>query len=228
MSGGGEKTEAPTPKRRQKALDDGEFLKSREFASALVILIGCAWIALLGPALLAACKQVMKASFTFGRDDVEHFEPFRPLIEAGWKLAPSIIALLAVSVGAAVLSQAGLGQLRFNPKLLAPKPNKLNPASGLKRMFGMAGVIELGKSLLKVVLLGAIGAWLLWGLARPSIGLVSSDLNTAVAGLGGSFITLLFTMAGGLLLIAGVDVPIAAFRLLSKLRMTKEEVKEEH
>src|SRR3569832_453623 len=101
----GEKTEAPTPKRKQKAVEEGQLLKSRDFATLLVVLVGCAWMALLGPSLIAACKQVMVASFSFGRADVEDFEPWKPLTEAAWKLAPSMGGLLALSFAAAVLSQ---------------------------------------------------------------------------------------------------------------------------
>ena len=224
----GEKTEAPTPKRKQKALDDGEMLKSREFASALGVLVGCAWLAMLGPALVSACKGVMAAGFTFGRADIEHFEPWRPLAEAGWKLAPSLGMLFAVSVIAAIVSQAGLGALRFNAKLWTPKASKLNPGAGLKRIFGAQGWIELGKSLLKVVLLGSIGGYMLWSMSESSIGLVSSDFNRAIETLGGSFVTLMFVMAGGLVLIAGLDVPIQIVRLMQRLKMSKDEVKQEY
>jgi flagellar biosynthesis protein FlhB len=228
MSEFGEKTEAPTPKRQEKARDEGQLLSSREFGSALGVLVGCAWVATLGPGLLAACKEVMAAGFTFGRADVEKFEPWRPIVEALWKLAPSLAALFALSVGAAILSQAGLGSLRFNPKLWGPKPSKLNPASGMKRIFGANGWVELGKSLLKVTLLGSIGAWLLWSSAEGSIALVSSDIGTAVDSLGSTFLTLLFVMSGGLVLIAMIDVPLSAFRLNKQLRMSKEEIKQEH
>jgi len=224
----GEKTEAPTPKRKQKAVDDGQLLKSRDFATALVVLVGCGWMALMGPALIAACKQVMTASFTFGRADIDDFQPWKPIAEAGWRLAPSMGALLALTFVAAVLSQAGLGALIFNGKLIAPKASRINPASGLKRMFGPNGWIELGKSLLKVVLLGAIGWWMLGALVNPSMGLVSSDVNGAIGMMGGRFVTLLFAMAGGLLLIAGVDLPIQLVRHLQQLRMSKQEIKDEH
>lgn len=224
----GEKTEAPTPKRKQKAVEEGQLLKSRDFATALVVMVGCAWMALLGPSLIAACKQVMASGFTFTHADIEDFEPFKPINEAAWKLAPSMGALLALSFVAAVLSQAGLGALTFNGKLFAPKASRINPASGLKRMFGPNGWIELGKSLLKVVLLGAIGWYMLGSLINPSMGLVSSDVNGAIGMMGGRFITLLFTMAGGLLLIAGIDLPIQLIRHLNQLRMSKQEIKDEH
>jgi flagellar biosynthetic protein FlhB len=224
----GEKTEAPTPKRKQKAVDQGQLLKSRDFATALVILVGCAWMAMLGPSLFAACKGLMSASFTFDRGDVEHFEPWRPLLEAGWKLAPSMGSLLALSFVAAILSQAGIGALTWNNKLFAPKGSRVDPVAGFKRIFGPTGWIELGKSLLKVVLLGAIGWWMLSSTASSTMGLISSDVNAAVGTMGGQFVTLLFAMAGGLLLIAGIDLPIQLIRHLRQLRMSKQEIRDEH
>ncbi|ATY33005.1 flagellar type III secretion system protein FlhB [Sphingomonas psychrotolerans] len=224
----GEKTEAPTARRKRKAVEEGQLLKSKDFGTALVILIGCVWMAFLGPSLIGACKEVMTASFSFGRGDVEHFEPWRPLASAGWKLAPSLGGLFALSVIAAILSQAGLGSIGWNNKLFAPKASRINPASGLKRMFGPTGWIELGKSLLKVLLLGAMGAWMLRSITRSTLGHVSSDLHGAVGSLGGQFLALMFVMAAGLLIIAGVDLPIQMIRHFRQLRMTKQEVKEEH
>jgi flagellar biosynthetic protein FlhB len=224
----GERTEAPTPKRLQKARDDGDLLKSREFAAALGVLVGCGWLAMLGPALMGTLKEVMAAGFKFGRADVEHFEPWRPIAEAMWKLAPSLGLLFAVATLGAVLSQAGLGALGFNAKLMAPKPDRMNPASGLKRIFGATGWIELGKSLLKVVLLGAIGFWMLWQAAHATMGLASTDLHRAVGSLSGTFFAMLFAMSAGLVIIAGVDVPIQIIQRLNRLKMSKQEIRDEH
>lgn len=224
----GEKTEAPTARRKRKAVEEGQLLKSKDFGTALVILLGCVWMAFLGPSLIVACKEVMTASFSFGRGDVEHFEPWRPLASAGWKLAPSLIGLFVLAMIATILSQAGLGSIGWNNKLFAPKASRINPGSGLKRMFGPTGLIELGKSLLKVLLLGAMGAWMLRSITHRSLGQVSSDLPGAVGALSGQFLTLMFVMAAGLLIIAGVDLPIQMIRHFRQLRMTKQEVKEEH
>ncbi len=101
---------------------------------------------------------------------------------------------------------------------MAPKPSKLNPASGLKRIFGTHGWIELGKSLLKVVLLGALGAYMLWKTSRTTLGLAQSDLNGAIGSLGGTFITILLVMGFGLILIAGFDVPIQIIQLFPSSR----------
>ena len=224
----GEKTEAPTPKRRKDAWEKGDILRSRELATALVMMAGVAWLIMLGGNLLAACKALMAESFRFDHADIEDFAPWRPLVQAGWHLLPSLAGLFAITIVAAILSQAGLGSLGFNASLLAPKASRVNPASGLKRIFGMQGWTELGKSLLKIVLLGAIGAWMLWKAQHMTIGLAAADLPNAIAALGGTLMAILIAMAGGLALIAGIDVPIQLIRLLAKLRMTKQEIKDEH
>jgi flagellar biosynthesis protein FlhB len=225
---GGEKTEAPSSKRLREAAEKGDILKSRELGAALVTAAGVAWVVVFGPELVAACKAIMAASFRFGRADVEDFAPMRPLVEAGWRLVVPIASLFAITIAAAIASQAGLGSLTFNAGLLAPKGERVNPGAGLKRIFGASGWIELGKSLLKAVLLGAIGWWVMGRVAATSFGLGSTDLGQAVGALGGMLSNVLIAMAAGLVVIAGIDVPIQAIRRLSKLRMTKQEVRDEH
>jgi flagellar biosynthetic protein FlhB len=224
----GERTEAPTAKRKRDATEKGDVLRSRDFATALVILAGCGWLAFFGPSLVAACKALMMSSFEFGRADIEDFSPWRPLASSGWQIAPAILSLFAITIAAAIFGQAGLGSLTFNASLFAPKAERINPGSGLKRILGPKGWIELGKSLLKVVLLGSIGVYMLWSIRSMTIALVSSDVETAVSSLGGTFLSVLFAMAGGMALIAGMDVPIALFQLLAKLRMSKQEIKDEN
>jgi flagellar biosynthetic protein FlhB len=223
-----EKTEAPTPKRRQKAAEEGQVLRSRELTAAAVVLAGVLWLVLSGPALVGALKAVMRESLQFGRADVEDFQPLRPILSVGLTLAPSLAMLFAVSIGVSVLSQAGLGGLSFQSKLIGFKASRINPGAGLKRIFGMHGWIELGKGLMKVVLLGAIGVWMLWSMRQESLGLVAGSVESSVAALGWRLILLLLVMSGGLLLIAGVDLPIQIIRLLNKLKMSKQEIKDEH
>lgn len=224
----GEKTEAPTPKRKRKAVEDGQLLKSKDFGTALVVLLGCAWMAFFGKGLIAAFKGVMTASFSFDHADVEHFEPLRPLEAAGWQLLLPLGSLFAIAVAGAILSQASLGSFGWNNKVMMPKASRLNPGAGLKRIFGPTGWIELGKGLLKVILLGSMGGWMLMSLTKSSLGLMALDIQGAVGTLGSQFITLMFVMAAGLLIIAGVDLPIQMIRHFRQLRMSKQEVKDEH
>ena len=224
----GEKTEAPTPKRKRKAAEEGQLLKSKDFGTALVVLLGCAWMAFFGGRLMSACRAVMTQSLSFGHRDVESFEPWRPLAEAGWKLLLPLGSLFALAVVGAIASQATLGAFSWNNKLLMPKASRVNPGAGLKRIFGPTGWIELGKSLLKVILLGGMGSWILWSMTGSSLGLMATDLDAAAGALGGQFIFLMFVMAAGLLIIAGVDLPIQMIRHFQQLRMSKQEVRDEH
>lgn len=224
----GEKTEAPTPKRRKDAADKGQVLRSKELGTATVVLGGCLWLAFAGPMLIEAFKGVMIESLQFGRADVESFEPLRPIKATGMLLGPVLAALFAITIATAIVSQAGLGDTRFNAKLMQFKGSRINPGAGLKRMFGMQGLIELGKSLLKVLLIGAIGAWLLWSIKSDTLGLVAGNVESSVSALGEILVYLLLVMAGGLLLIAGVDVPIQIVRLMKQLKMSKQELRDEH
>ena len=223
-----ERTEAPTAKRLQKAREDGDLLKSRDAATALVVLAGVGWLALFGPSLLAACKAVMAAAFQFTRGDIEDFSPFRPLAQAGVKLIPGLLSLFAISIVAGVLSQAGLSGVHWQGKLLMPKGSRINPASGLARIFGSQGWQELGKSLLKVVLLGGIGWVMLRKVSHATLAMAPSDLPAALGTLGGTFTATLFAMAAGLVAIAAFDLPLQIIRRLGRLRMSKQEIKDEH
>ncbi|MFW2829617.1 EscU/YscU/HrcU family type III secretion system export apparatus switch protein [Sphingomonas sp. ID0503] len=224
----GEKTQAPTQKRKDDAAKKGDILRSKELATAAVVMAGAAWMAMSGPALIDAFKAVMTESLQFSHADVEDFQPLRPIYAVGWQLLPSLASLFAITMVVAIVSQAGLGNVRFNASLLAPKASRLSPVSGFSRMFGKQGLIELGKSILKVILLGAIGGWLLWSTRYEAMGLAAGDLNSGIGKMGASFVSLLLIMSGGLLLIAGIDVPMQLVRLLGKLKMSLQEVKDEH
>ena len=140
-----------------------------------------------------------------------------------WPLA----LLFAMAAGAAVLSQTMLGQVRFTGGAIAPKAKRLDPLKGLARMFGPQGWIELGKSLLKLALLGAIGWSSLHGQlgALPSVG--RGDPAAELAHAGDVLLHLLFGLTGGLLLIALIDVPIQWVRQHSRLKMSHQDMRDE-
>ena len=121
-----------------------------------------------------------------------------------------------------------LGSLGFRSDAFAFKGSKLNPMNGLKRMFGSHGLIELGKSVAKVLLLGSIGIWLLLDQSRMLIGLSAQDIDAALGNVGSTFVLACLVMAMALVLIAMIDVPAQIVQRVQRLRMTKQEVKDEH
>src|SRR6185312_6496288 len=97
-----------------------------------------------------------------------------------------------------------------------------------KRIFGMQGLIELGKSIAKVGLLGTVGLWLLFSQSRHIIGLGAQDIRPALAGIGNTFVLAVLVMAAALAVIAAIDVPAQIYQRLQRLKMTKQEAKDEH
>lgn len=223
-----EKTEAPTEKRRRDAVEKGDVLQSRELGTAMVVLAGAGWIAIAGPWMLDALEQMLAGSLRFDSGVVTDFDPASALLSMLGIIAIPLISLFVITMLAAIGTPALLGSLGFRWSAIGFKANKLNPLSGMKRIFGVQGVIELFKSIAKVVLLGAVGWWLLASRAESLVTLGSQDIVAAIGELGQTFVLAVLVMALALVLIAGIDIPAQIFQRGGRLRMTKQEVKEEH
>ena len=223
-----QKTEAPTPKRRREAMENGDVLQSRELGTALVILVGAAWIALAGPMIMSSLQSMVSDGLSFGAADVGNFDPGRVILRLLGAVALPLLLLFALTLVAAVAAPAALGSLGFRSKAFAFKGNKLNPLTGMKRMFGLQGLIELAKSIAKVGLLGGVGGWLIFSQTGNMVGLSSQEIGPALANVGHIFTITLLVMAGLLAMIALIDVPAQIFQRMRRLRMTKQEMKDEH
>lgn len=227
-NGGGEKTEKPTQKKLQDAAKKGDILQSKELATALVVMAGIGWIAATGPSVVESLSQMLIEALRFRREDITDFAPAARGMSLLTGIALPVGGILLATTLAAIAGPAILGSLGFRPGAFAPKASKLNPAAGLKRMFGMQGLIELMKSIAKVTLLGAIGVWLIWDRLTAIIGLGSQGLAPAMSDLGNMFIMTCLIMAGGLFLIAGIDVPAQIMQRSKRLGMSKQDIKDEH
>lgn len=222
------KTEAPTPKKLRDAAEKGDVLASRELGTALVVTMGAAWIAFAGPAMVGSLETMVRDGLSFGFEDVRTFDPAGAVLRLLAIVAVPIVGLFALTIFAAIGAPALLGSLGFRGKALGFKASKLNPGSGLKRIFGPQGLIELGKSLLKVLLIGSLAVWLLMGELPGLIGLGTRDTRAAIYSLGGTFVFAVLLMAGALIFIAMVDVPIQMMQRTKRLRMSKQDIKDEH
>jgi flagellar biosynthetic protein FlhB len=227
-SSGGEKTEKPTQKRLRDAEKKGDVLQSKELGTALVVMAGMVWIALAGPAIMEAMANMLIEGLRLDQNDVLNFAPEKRAYELlGLVLLP-IGGIMAATLIAAIAAPAMLGSLGFRASAFAPKPEKLNPLNGLKRMFGMQGLIELFKSLAKVVLLGAIGFWIIWDRLEAIVQMGQSGIRPALVELGSLFVVACLVMAGALFIIAGIDIPAQMFQRSKRLNMSKQDLKDEH
>lgn len=227
-SGGGEKTEKPTAKRLKDAAKNGDILQSRDLATALVVMAGVGWLAVTGPTLFGSLSQMLVEGLRFDRKDIINFAPAARGIGLLEGLMLPVGGILLATVIAAIAAPAMLGSLGFRTGAFAPKASKLNPASGIKRIFGLQGLIELFKSLMKVVAMGAIGFWLLWDRLTQISAVGRGGIQSSIADLGGLFILSCLTMAGALFLIAAIDVPAQLLQRAKRLNMTKQEIRDEH
>lgn len=226
--GGGEKTEKPTAKRLSEAADKGDILQSRELATAMVVMAGIACLAITGPSFMSALRQMLIDGLRLDMGDIDSFEPGQRALHLIGVVAPPVAIILIATLAAAIAAPAMLGSLGFRPGAFAPKPAKLNPAAGLKRIFGPNGLIELVKSLAKVGLIGTIGFYLVWGQLPTISAIGKTGIAPAMAQLGSIFTLVALVMAGSLFLIAGIDVPAQIIQRTRRLNMTKQEIKEEH
>ncbi len=223
-----QKTELPTPKRLKEAVDKGDILQSKELGVALVTLAGAAWLMIAGPMLVGTMETMVADALRFDSADVLNFDPAGTALRLLGIIILPVILLFGITLVAAIGTPAMLGSLGFRSKGFAFKGDKLNPLAGLKRMFGAQGLIELAKSLAKVILIGAIGLWLMMDQVRGLFGLTAQEIRPALANVGTTFNWAVLLLAGALALIALIDVPSQILQRGSRLRMTKQEVKDEH
>lgn len=222
-----QKTQAPTAKRRADAAKNGDVLQSKELGAALVMLAGVGWILLAGPALVAASKQLIVDGLSLSHADIAGFDPAEAAKRFMLASALPLLTLFALTLLAAVGATASLGSLGFRGAAMAFKGSRIDPLAGIKRIFGTQGLIELLKSLAKTLVLGGIGYWLLSDRMAEMFALGRSDIARAAESMGETLLIAVALLAGGFLLIAGVDLPAQIFQRNVRLRMTLQEVKEE-
>jgi len=222
-----QKTEQPTAKKLADSAREGDVLMSKELATALMMLAGAGWLFAAGGWLVQSAGELLKRGLTLGADDVAHFAPGEAVMRNGVEILLPLSSLFALALVASVAAPAMLGSFGWRGKAIAFKGNRMNPLSGIKRIFGPQGLIELVKSLAKVLLLGTIGYWLVANSLPAIMSMAQADLNGAIGLAGKSVGHAMLAMAGGLVVIALIDVPAQWYQRNRRLMMSKQEVKQE-
>ncbi|MFN9498614.1 MAG: flagellar biosynthesis protein FlhB [Erythrobacteraceae bacterium] len=223
----GEKTFAPTAKRRKDAAKKGDVLRSKEVATLAATSGGALALLVLGPWLNESIARVARAGFHFDRAALDGFTPGAAIADAAAAILPPIMALGLIVAAITIASQLLLGEGRFNAGNAGFKGSRINPLSGLKRILGWQGVIELGKGLLKLALLGAI-AWY-WAAANlPALLVLGRSPLEAQVGIATAAISgLIGALLAGLLVIAAIDYPLQKFQRDKRLMMSLQDMREE-
>jgi flagellar biosynthetic protein FlhB len=223
----GEKTFAPTAKRRADAAKKGDVLRSKELATLAGTGTGALGLLALGPWLADSLAHTARAGFTFDRAALDGFAPGAVLADAALAVLPPVMALGLVVALVTAASQLLLGEGRFVPGNAGFKASRINPLSGLKRILGWQGLIELGKGLAKLALLGGI-AWF-WAAANGPglLALGRSPLPAQIGIATGAITGLVGALLAGLVVIAAIDYPLQHFQRNKRLMMSLQDMRDE-
>jgi flagellar biosynthetic protein FlhB len=223
-----EKTEQPSQRRLDQAREEGQVARSRELSTFAVLMAGGAGLWLMGSSLSQSLIKLIREGLTLNADLIFSTEMLMPHLHSlalATLLAflPFLLLLLAVATFSPLLLNGWL----FTFKPLIPDFSKLNPVNGIGRMFSTHSLVELVKAIVKSVVVGGIGAWVIWHNRDNVLLLVSEPAIMAIPHLGNVMWTCFATIMGGMLIIVGVDVPYQLWEHSKKLKMTKQEVRQE-
>lgn len=224
---GQDKTEEPTPKRLLDARKEGQVPRSRELGSAAMLGLTVGALFIAGGHLARVASDWMGRAMRVSRDDLLNTDPVahagRLLLELMWHALP----IMLVGVAAGALAPLVLGGFNFSGKAMAPKLSKLNPITGLKRVFGVQGLVETAKSVLRVGLIMAVGAATLYVQMPELVGLINEPLPRAAAHGFGMAMTLLGLLTLAMIFVALIDAPFQLWNHKRQLKMTRQQVRDE-
>jgi flagellar biosynthesis protein FlhB len=224
-----EKSEQPSQRRLDQAREKGQVARSHELSTFSILLAGGAALWFMGARFNAQMVKLLHDGMTIDRDLA-----FRPELLASRLYDFSISALitfspmLALMLLTALVSPLFLNGWLFSTEALIPQFSRMNPISGIARMFSTNALVELAKAFAKAILVGGVAAWVMWRHLGDALQLAMLSISSAIAQMGylvgGSFLAIV----GGMLLIVAVDVPFQLYSHNKKMMMTKEEVRQEH
>ncbi|MDE2612704.1 MAG: EscU/YscU/HrcU family type III secretion system export apparatus switch protein [Burkholderiales bacterium] len=223
-----DRTLPATPRKIQKAREEGQLARSRDLAHFAGLGVGVALLGLFAPELTTWLAHLvgegLRLDARLTRDPQAMTERLGLL--GGWML----VAVLAAGFGAVLLALAANvlgGGWNFTLAPLAPRLSKLDPLAGFKRLFAWSHLTNTLKSCLLALVLGGVGAWYLAGQWPAAVRLLAMPLPQAIAAGGGVVRSGLLLIALVLAAFALVDVPLQRHLLRQRLRMSVEEVKKE-
>ena len=224
----GEKTEEPTERRLQKAREEGQFLRSQDTSIAVLLISVAVVLYFYGASAGEAFVRLFNSALRFDSTLITSPGIVIGILSDLFVRSLAIISpLLAMTVLLTIITAYLTGGIGFSVKAFLPKASKLNPISGLGRMFGARSLIELTKSLAKLLLISStiigivyfVNDQLFFLNLLPAKSAIHTGLNLLLWGV------LLVTLT--LLLIAAIDLPYQIISFKNKLKMTRKELRDE-
>jgi flagellar biosynthetic protein FlhB len=225
---GGERTEEPSQKRLQDARERGQLPRSRELTNFATMIGGSATLIAVGGSLATRLSLMMRHGLSIDAQTLR--DPDGMMTSLGDACMSALSVLLpvfAALVGLVLLASLLVGGWNFSVRAMAPDFSRLSPLAGLQRLFGLRGASELGKALLKCVVVGGVCAGVVSWTFRDVMALAHMEPRAAV-GRGAGLVAWSFLwLCASLALVAIVDVPLQLFQFKRMLRMTRQELRDE-
>ena len=223
-----EKTEEATPKRQQDAKEKGQVGRSREF-NTMGILLGSVLIMMIfGQAMINDLLAIMHSGFVIDRNLLFSNEA---MISAGYQglydmmlsIMPMLVGLTVIAISAPLI----IGGWVFSLQSMKISLDKMNPINGFKRIFGPTGLMELFKAIAKFFIVIALMITVIWFQADEILHIGNNDLQTSLSHAANELVWAFLILSLSTFIIAMVDVPFQIWDHKRKLKMTKQEVKDE-
>ncbi len=228
-SDGQEKTEQPTEQRLRQAREKGQIPRSKELGTAAVLLSAALGLMMVGDSLGLAMSRVFERNFRVERATLFDPEAMMPALrDSLLGLLWPLLGLFAIVLVAALVGNSLLGGFNFSTQAMMPKLERMSPMKGFKRMFGMQALVELLKSIAKVVLIATLAIWLLWGQFDNILRLSDETLPAAMVGSLELLLRMGLLLCMALLPIVAIDVPFQIWNHTRQLKMTLQEIKDEY
>ncbi|HRL93316.1 MAG: flagellar biosynthesis protein FlhB [Pseudomonadaceae bacterium] len=226
---GADKSEEPTSKRLEESRKKGQIARSRELNTVVVTMAGIGGLLVYGADFGQTLLELMRGNFALSRDVLLDDRSMALYLLASGKMAlEAMMPLLVILLIAAILGPIALGGWLFSPEAMAPKASRMNPASGLKRMFSTHALVELLKALAKFTVILLVALAVLSADQDDLLAIANQPLEAAIIHSAELVGWSMLWMACGLILIAAVDVPFQLWDHKQKLMMTKQEVRDEY
>ncbi len=223
-----DRTEDATPRRQQKAREEGQIVRSKELDITFSLLTASGGLLVMGGYMLGGIEQIMTRGLTWTR--AELFDPATMIValtsifyQAMKLIAPLVLLLVLVTL----LTPMLLGGLSFSTKSLAFKFDKLDPIKGIGKIFKLRALVELVKSVAKLLLIMMVAYTVFRTAIDELLGLSTEPL---IAGFGHGFHLVgygFLFLSMSMILIALIDVPYQIWDNKEQMKMTKQEVKDD-
>jgi type III secretion YscU/HrpY family protein len=237
---GGDKTELPTPKRLKDARKKGDVAKSKDVSAGLLTLVWLMLFALAGSYVASLIAEFF--SHTLKLAATKDFSS--TLRTLGWEatlllIKISLIVFVPVAVFATAAEYMQVGPVMTSEKM-KPSFDKMNPVEGLKRMFGLDGLVEMVKTLVKVCLILVIAYFMIRSGYQKAGQFISFANTSPLQGNGPQAASMaldmtysltlqFFAMVVGVFILVGIaDQLYSKHKFIKKMKMSRRDIKQEY